>query len=125
MEGLAPLLIAYDAECALCRRAVDWVQRRDAWGLVIPFPLQNPELVRMAPELAGRPLHLELHGLDTKTREIWAGASLMRPILARLPRWRWLAPVFGVPGLASLASSVYQSVAARRYRPTGRRPFER
>jgi len=65
MPQPAPLLLAYDAECPLCRRLVDWVQRRDRWGLIIPFPLQNPELVRMAPELAGRPLQAALHGLDS------------------------------------------------------------
>jgi hypothetical protein len=51
----APYLLAYDAEDSGCRRLVDWIQRRDSSGLVVSFPLQNPELVHVAPELAGLP----------------------------------------------------------------------
>jgi predicted DCC family thiol-disulfide oxidoreductase YuxK len=111
----APLLIAYDAECPRCRHWVDWVQRRDRWGLVIPFPLQNPELIRMAPELAGLPLDQAIHGLDTNTREVKSGARLLTAVGVRLPRWRWLAHI---PGLAGLVTPFYRAIAARRQ--TGR-----
>jgi hypothetical protein len=93
------LLIAYDAEDPSVRRAVDRIQRRDRWGLIVPFPFQNPELARVALELAGRPLHLEMHGLDTATRKVWAGKALLPHLLKRLPRWRWVAPLLHVPVL--------------------------
>jgi len=125
MPQPAPLLLAYDAECPLCRRLVDWVQRRDRWGLIIPFPLQNPELVRMAPELAGRPLQEALHGLDTGTRQVRAGGDLLPWVARRLPWWRFWAPILRLPGLARLLSGCYRFLSTRRYRPIGRRPFER
>jgi len=99
---------------------VDWVQRRDRWGLMVTFPFQNPELPRMAPELAGRPLHMAIHCLDTRTREVRAGAEALPPILRRLPRWRVLAPLMGLPGMASLARRCYLRIAGRRYRSSGR-----
>jgi hypothetical protein len=86
----APLLIAYDAENRRSRSWVDWCQARDSEGLLIAFPFQNAELLKIAPELAGRPLHLQLHGLDTRTREVWAGAELLPQVWSRLPRWRWV-----------------------------------
>lgn len=123
MAHPAPLLLAYDGECGLCRRAMDWVQRRDRWGLVVAFPIQNAELLRVAPELAGRPLHLEIHGVDTFTREVYAGADLIIHVLDRLPRWRFVAPLLRIPGLPSLGQRLYLWAAARRYRRTGRTPF--
>jgi len=92
----APLILANDAECLHCRAFVDWIQERDQWGLVIPFPLQNPELVRMAPELAGRALEQGLHGVDTETHDVAAGDALAPLIARRLPGWRWLAPLAGL-----------------------------
>ncbi len=102
---------------------MDWVQLRDRWGLVVTFPMQNPELLRMAPELAGLPLHLEIHGVDTFSRRVFAGAELIFQVLYRLPRWRFLAPVLQIPGLSGLCQKVYLWGAARRYRRTGRTPF--
>jgi len=102
---------------------VDWVQRRDRWGLVVPFPFQNGELLQVAPELAGRPLHLEIHGVDSALRRVYAGAELLPQVLRRLPRWRLFAPLLGIPGAARLSQRAYLWIAARRYRYSGRTPF--
>ncbi|MFM8431093.1 MAG: DCC1-like thiol-disulfide oxidoreductase family protein, partial [Holophagaceae bacterium] len=42
------LLIAYDGECSLCIRRADWLKRQDIRAQLMLFPLQHPELVRMA-----------------------------------------------------------------------------
>jgi predicted DCC family thiol-disulfide oxidoreductase YuxK len=102
MSQPAPLLVVYDAESNHWRRRVDWIQKHDSQGLIVSFPFQNPELLRIAPELAGRPLHLEIHGMDTRTRQIWVGEKLLPQILARLPRWRWMALLSMIPGATRL-----------------------
>jgi predicted DCC family thiol-disulfide oxidoreductase YuxK len=122
---MAPLLLAYDAECSLCRTLVGWVQARDRGGLVIPFPLQNPELVRMAPELAGRELGEALHALDTGSRRVFRGGDCLAPLLARLRGWNLLAPLLRLPGVRALARRAYASLAARRHCRTAPRPFDR
>ena len=99
-KGPATLLLVYDAESPACRGLVDWVQARDGEGLVVAFPCQNGELVRVAPELAGLPLLGEVHGLDTRTREIHRGRAILPGLLRRLPSWRWLAPWAGLGLLA-------------------------
>lgn len=119
----APLLLAYDGACGLCRRLAEAIRIRDRWGLVIAFPLQDAELLRVAPELAGRPLERALHGLDTASRRVLVGAELLAPVLSRLPRWRWVAPAFRLPGVAGLAQRIYLRLAARRYRLSGREPL--
>lgn len=98
----APLLVVYDAESSRARRWVHWIQTRDRHGLVVPFPFQNPELVKIAPELAGRPLHVYAHGLDTATRQVWTGPALTAQVWARLPGWRWVIFLNRIPGLSRL-----------------------
>lgn len=97
-------LLVYDAESAACRGMVDWIQRRDLEGLVVSFPFQNGELLHVAPELAGQFRVGEIHGLDTRTREIRQGARLLPELFRRLPGWRWrmLGPLARVPALASV-----------------------
>jgi hypothetical protein len=100
------LLIAYDAENPADRRFVDRLQQRDHWGLIIPFPIQNPELVRMAPELAGRALHLEMHALNCLTREIFTGRRLWYAACMRLPLWSRLALVVSLPFMGARSLKV-------------------
>ena len=119
----APLLLAYDSACTLCCRTTLWLARRDRLGLLHMVPLRDPDLLALAPELAGRPLEKEIHGIDLATRQVWAGADLLRPIARRLPAWRWLVPVLAIPGVPRLLNRGYLWVAVRRFRRTGRPPF--
>ena len=95
------LLLVYDAEDFRCRRLVDWVGSRDRNGLVVTFPYQNGELVRVAPELAGLDFPGAVYSLDLGTREVRSGAGTVPGILKRLPAWSWAqmparsAPVAG------------------------------
>ena len=98
----SPLILAYDAECSHCCKRADWIRQRDHGGLITLFPLQHPDLAIIAPELAGRALHGELHGLELKTRTIWQGPDLLPEILDRLPRWCYVAPLLRWPGVAKL-----------------------
>ncbi len=110
------LLVAYDAECSHCRKKADWVRERDRDGRIEVFPLQHPDLARIAPELAGRFLHGELHGLDLATRRVFRGAELLPELLSRLPRWKLVAPLLRLPGLARFAAWFALKRDERRFR---------
>ncbi|MDP1833062.1 MAG: DUF393 domain-containing protein [Geothrix sp.] len=119
----APLLLAYDPACTLCCRMALWLARRDRQGRLLIVSVRDPELLALAPELAGRPVEKEIHGLDLGTRDIRAGADLLRPIARRLPGWRWLSPLLGLPGFPALLNRLYLRWATGRFRRTGRQPF--
>lgn len=118
-----PLLIAYDPACTLCCRMALWLARRDRQGLLLIVSVKDPDLLDLAPELGGKPVEKEIHGLDLGTREVQAGADLLRPIAHRLPGWRWISPILAIPGLPRLLNRVYLCWAVWRFRRTGRQPF--
>jgi len=124
MARPSSLLIAYDAECSSCCRLMDWAGARDRRGLLVFFPLQNPELVKLAPELAGRALHGEIHGLDLGRRDTWSGFELLTQILRRLPGWRWLAPFLRLPLVRQVAAFVWNRRVEQRRSRQGRQPFQ-
>jgi len=101
MTSADPYLLVYDAETLAGRRLADWVMRRERLGRVVAIPCQNGNLVDIAPEMAGRPLHRQPHGFDVQTRAIHPGPALLPHLLARLPRWRCLAPLARIPWFAA------------------------
>lgn len=102
MRSPASLLLVYDAESRSCRSVVDWIRKRDQACLIIAFPVQNPELAQLAPELAGQPLLGSVHGLDTRTRAVYRGPDLVPTVFVRLPVWNWVAPLFNLPLMARM-----------------------
>ena len=118
-----PLLLAHDPACTLCCRMALWLARRDQRGLLLILSVRDPELLALAPELAGNPLEKEVHGLDLGTREVRAGADLLRPVARRLPAWWWLTLLLGIPGIPTLAHQIFLRWSAWRFRRTGRLPF--
>jgi hypothetical protein len=96
-----PYLLVYDPEDRPSRALADWAGRKDRHGLVTAFPCQNGELVTVAPELAGLPLHRVIHGLDVASREVHQGPELLPHLLLRLPGWRLLAPAARWPWFAA------------------------
>ena len=110
----APLLIAYDPACAPCCRMALWLARRDRLGLVPVMDLRDPNLLTLAPELGGRPIEREIHGLDLGTRSIYVGPELLAPVARRLPTWRWLALLLVLPGCPGLLHRLLLRWTARR-----------
>lgn len=116
-----PLLLAYDGECSLCVKRADWIQARDRTGLLVLFPLQHPELVRMAPELAGQALHGELHGLDLSSRQVFRGPQLLPEILSRLSfPWPLWAPFLRWEPMAKAVAWVVLKRDERRFQKSVR-----
>lgn len=104
--------LVYDGECGLCEDAVRLVQRWDRAAAFEYIPFQNAARVarfRIAlPSLAAA-MHVVL-----PDGRIFAGADAVPEILRRLPRKKWLALPFRVPGVLPVARRVYAYVAARR-----------
>lgn len=119
-----PLILAYDAECSFCCRLMDRLRARDRHGLLVFFPLQSKELVMVAPELAGRDLHGDIHGLEEGTRRVWKGAGLLPEVWSRLPGWKLLAPLLRLPIVQPASILWWRWRVARRMQVMGRQPYQ-
>lgn len=124
MARRSGLLVAYDAECGPCCRLADRIRSRDRRGLVVFFPVQNPELARLAPELAGRDLHGDVHGLDLERRSVHHGVGLLAEVLARLPGWAWAGLLVRLPGPRHFAAWIWRRRVERRRELHGKQPFQ-
>jgi predicted DCC family thiol-disulfide oxidoreductase YuxK len=114
--------LIYDGSCGFCRDTVEWVRRRDRAGRLDYVPFQ--EAVRVAPFAIPVPILASAMHLVRADRTVFSGADAAPEILRLLPRWRWLAWTFAVPGVLPLARRAYAWIAARRrclaFRPGSR-----
>lgn len=113
-----PAVLIYDGDCPMCRASALWLLRRamnaGAEGLdVMPCrsPARRARFPQVPEEACLRAMHLVL-----PDGRVLAGADAVPEILARLPRWRWLARAFEVPGARPLARRLYAWIANNRMR---------
>src|SRR5205807_4066745 len=106
--------LIYDGECGFCREAADLVRRWDRERRIALVPFQDQARVAAfgipLPALAAA-MHLVLPPPDGR---VLAGADAAPEILRLLPRWRWLAGVFRVPGVRPVARRLYGWIARQR-----------
>ena len=104
-------LILWDGACGLCRRAIDWVRRRDRHGCFDALPYQDAPAPPMSPALRAACAQA-VHVITRDGRVLSAGrASLF--VLGELG-YRRTALVFGLPPLLWLVETAYRLVARNR-----------
>ena len=116
MTGSAVLI--YDGECSMCRGSALWLMRRALAGgardLEI-LPCRSPVRRERYPFIADETCITAMQ-LVLPDGRVLAGADAAPEILRRIPRWRWIAAFFALPGARPVARRVYAWIAGNRMR---------
>ena len=119
----SPAVVIYDGECPICQGGVRWMERRALAGKFEFLPCQSPERRARFPWMTEETC-LEALQLVLPDGRVLAGDAAISEILRRLRGWRWVARLFGLPGVKLFAPRLYRWVARHRYAlsaPMGRR----
>ena len=108
--------LVYDADCPVCRAAVDWVRRNSAApGSFEYLPCRSAETRSRFPAIDEaaclQAMHLVLHD-----GAILAGEQALPEILRRTRRYRRAAILFRLPGAGIVSRHLYAAFARRRHR---------
>jgi predicted DCC family thiol-disulfide oxidoreductase YuxK len=116
--AIGPAVLVYDGECALCRASAFWLLRRAMAGgarelelLPCSSPVRRARYPQISDEACLTAMQLVL-----PDGRVLAGADAVPEILRRIPRWRWLAGLFDLPGIRPVARRVYAWIARHRMR---------
>ncbi|MCP4639519.1 MAG: DUF393 domain-containing protein [bacterium] len=107
-----PTLI-YDGQCPLCTRAAEWVERRACSGSIELVPCQSKDRAARFPGISEEACMDAMQYVSVEGR-VYSAEQALPHILALIPGWRWLVRLFGFPGIAFLAPSVYRWIARHR-----------
>lgn len=111
-------VVVYDGQCPFCTRGMERIRRRDRRRCFTFLPSQTPDLLVRYPGLAQQDVSSGLRVI-LPTGEVCVGADAVYEISRRLPGWRWIAWLYRVPPLKTVARWCYHWTAANRTRLPG------
>ena len=106
--------LIYDGECPLCAKAVEWVRSHARPGAFEYLTCQSAERARRFPAMTEAQC-MEAMQLVMLDGAVYSGDEALPVLLSMLRRWRWLAHVFRLPGIALVSPAAYRFVARNRY----------
>jgi len=107
--------LVYDGNCQVCNRFVARLRQWDRRQEIELVPSQAPGVMARFPWISPGAFAdaLQLVRADGAT---WQGAAALEELLGVLPRGRWIAWVFRVPLVHTIAEKGYRWFARNRYR---------
>ncbi|MBO7745507.1 DUF393 domain-containing protein [Paenibacillus sp. MWE-103] len=122
-ERREKLIVLYDGTCNLCLASVRRLKELQSTAILRFIPVQSLEdTYETIPELSAvteDQLLTKMHVVEMDGT-VHAGAAGVVRILRTVRGWRWLAPLYRVPGLRGVADLLYRIIAGRRYEWFGR-----
>ena len=107
------LTVLYDASCAFCVRAAEWLAAQEAYVQLrlLPADCEEAQLrFGMVPWLGQQLVVVSADG------RVWAGSAAFLMCLWALVDYRSWASGLSSPGLAPMAERFFRIVSARRHR---------
>jgi predicted DCC family thiol-disulfide oxidoreductase YuxK len=110
-----PYTLVFDGACRMCTRLSDVLRRWDSRREIEVTPFQSPGVMARFPWIPAR-AYTQAIQLVGPGGETWQGAAAIEQLLTILPRGRWIAWIFRLPFVRTLADRIYRWVARNRYR---------
>ena len=114
-----PLAVLYDGDCPFCTRGARTILRRLGPARVTLVDFQIEGALADYPGVSYEACMDKLHVVDAEGG-IFAGAAAIARLVRAVPGVGFMAHVYRVPGIKTLADFAYAKVAERRYRLFGR-----
>ena len=107
--------VVFDGDCTVCTRLANVLRKWDGGRMLEVVSSQTPGVTARFPWI---PMHayaeaLQLIATDGTT---WQGAAAIEQLLTVLPRGKWVAWIFGIPFVRTIADQFYRWFARNRYR---------
>jgi predicted DCC family thiol-disulfide oxidoreductase YuxK len=113
-----PAVLIYDGDCSMCRASALWLLRRALAGGASELeilPCRSPARQKRFPDISETAC-MQAMQLVLPGGRVLSGADAVPEILVRIPRWKWVARLFDVPGVRPVARHVYRWIAQNRMR---------
>ena len=113
-------VVIYDSQCNFCRTSVQQLRRLDLGGRRLAYiSLHDHRVAARYPDLTPEQLMEQMYVVVNDGRR-YGGADAVRYLSRRLPTLWIAAPILHLPGTANLWRWLYQQVANRRYKLSGK-----
>ena len=116
VTSVAPAVLIYDGECAMCRASALWLMRLAlSRGALEIVPCRSEPHRTRFPQVSDEACTTAMQ-LVLPDGRVLAGADAAPELLRRIRGLGWLAAGFALPGIRPLARRFYRWVARNRMR---------
>ena len=109
------LKVLYDGKCGICRKEINYYQGIANPELFDWIDVTVDEQVLATHNIGLAEALMQLHSIDSEGR-VYTGVSSFIQIWQRLPYWRVLAKLAGLPGVKQVLQWLYKLFAERRFK---------
>lgn len=108
-------IVVYDNDCGFCQSQMQRLKRMDRHGRFNRVPRNDPELLDTYPQLKHHDFNTGIRVIKPDGRVLVA-ADAVYEMARQLPKYRWIAWLYRVPGLKQIARFIYNWIARHRHR---------
>lgn len=108
-------VVLYDGRCRLCTGGAEQIRAFDVERKLDVLDLHDASVKARFPEIQEKDVLQEMHFVRPDGT-IAKGHNAVREVLRAIPRYRWLALFWTLPGFSFVADKTYKWVAKNRYR---------
>lgn len=101
-------MILYDGACPLCRSEIELYRRQDKEGRLCLVDISTPAGAAQLPSGLSQQAALARFHVVLPSGEQVSGAAAFVQVWRRLPRWRRLARLAALPGVAVVLEGAYR-----------------
>jgi predicted DCC family thiol-disulfide oxidoreductase YuxK len=112
-------VVIWDGQCNFCRGQVERLRRWDSNKLSY-LSLHDARARKLCPDLTEEQLMEQIWVVQSDGATKFGGADAARYLSKRLPKLWWLFPILHIPLAMPLWRWIYQQIAKRRYKISGR-----
>ena len=110
-----PATLIYDGKCPVCAGTVKWIRENEISGSFTLMPCQSEQRRMLHPGVNRADCMNAMH-LVLPDGTVLVGEKALPHILSRIKGYRFVVPLFRLPGAAPLSRIAYRWFAERRYR---------
>ena len=110
-----PATLIYDGKCPVCAGTVRWIRENEISGSFTLMPCQSEQRRSRHPVVNRADCMKAMH-LVLPDGTVLVGEKALPHILSRVKGYRFIVPLFRLPGAAPLSRIAYRWFADRRYR---------
>jgi predicted DCC family thiol-disulfide oxidoreductase YuxK len=112
-------VILYDGSCRFCERQSRRLISLARPGVIEAVDFQQPDALDRFPEITHDDCMKAMHLVEPDGR-ISKGAEAITRAIATRPMFRWVRPLYYLPGFRQVLDWLYAFVASNRYRLWGK-----
>jgi len=108
-----PLIVLWDGDCSFCKNSLEWVQKKNPQGDIQYLSFHEETAKKWREQIGLEALQKSMYVVE-ENETLYGGSEGFRILLSRIPRYKWLSFLMGLPLIKQCCQFGYSIIANNR-----------